>query len=191
MDRDNQQERLHFYIGYLLGVIDGEGSLQLGKDGRGHYVPLIVINNTNIKIIDLVLEAIKYLGLTAYVWTPKYKKNDNCKLVHRVVIQGIKRIARTLALLQKYKYAKHDRGQILKEFCDYRLSIPIDKKYLNLQYLNEDKKYGNKEDEFKKKLTLLNRQGIRPNTKMSALSSETIRSAPKKEEDIVRSYTRV
>lgn len=173
MNRDNQQERLHFYIGYLLGIIDGEGSIQLGKDGRGHYVPEITIANTNEKIVNLIVEAFKYIGFSIYVWKSSIKGNH--KAIYRMTFKGIKRVNNVLKILLQYEFAKKDRAKILKEFCEYRLSIPIDKKYLNLQYLNEEKKYGKIEDEFKKKLTILNMPGIRPNTRMSALSSETIR----------------
>lgn len=189
MDRDNQQERLHFYIGYLLGIMDGEGSFQLGKDGKGHYVPEITIANTNEEIVRLVVECFRQIGFPVYIW--KANGRENHKPVYRMMVKGIRRVNRVLEYLLKYEFAKKDRAKILKEFCEYRLSIPIGKKYLNLSYLNDDKKYGIREDEWKKKLTLLNLPGIRPNTKMSALSSETIRSASKKSEDIVRSYTRV
>jgi len=188
----NPQERQHFYIGYLLGILDADGSFQLGKDGKGHYIPEITIANTNNSIIEKIIEALKFLGLTGYVWTAK-RKRKRWKPVHRVVIKGIKRVARTLELLNNYNFGKKDRALVLKEFCDYRLSIPHKKKYLNIIYRvrNKDRIYGEKEDEFKRRLTLLNMAGIRPNTNMSAVSSETIRQASKMEEDIVRAYTKV
>jgi hypothetical protein len=184
----NQQERSHFKIGYLLGVIDGEGSFQLGNDGYGHYVPEIVISNTDDKIISLVVEALKELGLPAYVWTPKNTKSNH-KPVTRVCIRGIKRLAKVMGFLQNFDYAKKDRGQVIKDFCDYRLSVPIAEKYSNKRYNSTP--YGSHEDEFKRRLTLLNMTGIRKNTKMSEISSETIRLAPPKGDDIVRPYMRV
>ncbi len=128
---DNQQERLHFNIGYLLGIIDGEGSYQLTVDygkrdengGRKRYfTPQTSIFNSDPKIIDKCVQILRELGITFHVWTPKLTKGHSP--VTRIVVHGIGRNKKLLDIVTKYPHGKLDRANILLAFVDRRLSIP-------------------------------------------------------------------
>ena len=54
---DNQQERSAFELGWLIGIIDGEGSFWMSKgiSSNGqyqYYQPVFEIVNTNFEIIS-------------------------------------------------------------------------------------------------------------------------------------------
>jgi len=164
---DNPQERLHFYIGYFLGIIDGEGAYQLGPD-RKYYSPSININNTDQLVIDRIAEALDYLGLPYFVWHPKRHGKEKRKPI-RVVIKGIKRVKRVTDLILKYPSAKKERARLLNEFCKYRLSVPKAGGKTN-QF---DTRYSDIERNFKERLRELNSKH------KGAISSETIRLASK------------
>ena len=106
---DNQQERLHFYIGYLLGMIDGEGSYFIAtkykRKGIVYYMPRIFISNSDEKILGITREAMEFLGLPFYFWEAR-PTTENRKPVHQIRVIGIKRCKRMTDLLLKYPSGK-------------------------------------------------------------------------------------
>ena len=126
----NPQERLHFKIGYILGLIDGEGCYQLENDGSGHYYPSLTIGNTDHLIIKQASQYLEEFGIEYWVWTPKLTGKEKRKYF-RLFVKGIRRMKKLLDLVTQYPHAKLERANILKEYCDYRLSISNKEKYKN------------------------------------------------------------
>lgn len=159
----NQQERLFFEIGYLAGMVDGEGACQFGYKyyykGCKVYSPRITIFNTNPEIIRLTKEFLDHLEIPYYYWSPKWKERDQWQ-GWRVEIGGLKRVKKFTDILLKYPTGKQDRLQVLNDFCNYRLTV-------------NRKKYGLEEQKFFDKLRELNKL-YRGKQKIE--SSETIRS---------------
>lgn len=159
----NQQERLFFDIGYLLGIVDGEGCYQFGKKyeykGYSIYAPRITIFNNNIHIIDRVVEILNKLDITHNVWKTKLRERDRT-VGYRVEIAEVKRVKKFTDILLQYPSGKKERAQLLNDYCKFRLSIPHGKR----------KSYVDQEQIFFKKLKEMNLQ-FRKGTK----SSETIR----------------
>lgn len=155
---DNPQERLHFDIGYLLGLIDGEGSYQLtvdyGKRYKGsrkrYFTPQTSIFNSDPKIIDRCTEILRQLDITFHVWTPKLTKGHTP--VTRIVVHGIKRNKKLLDILTQYEHGKLERAKILLAFVDRRLSIPTEE----LHGIAES--YSELEYELKNKLSMMNKE---------------------------------
>lgn len=162
MDRDNQQGRSHFYIGYILGLIDGEGCYQLENDGKGHFYPSLVISNTNDEIIKMAQSYLRTLGISCWVWSPKLSGKEK-RPYQRLYIKGIKRMKKFLDIFTEYPHAKSYQANLLKEYCKLRLSIPIKELYSN------GKHDYTKELEIKSKLKTLNAKY------KGAFPSETIR----------------
>lgn len=169
---DYQQERLHFKIGYILGLIDGEGCYQLGHDGRGHYYPQLIITNTDQLIIETAYKYLKELNIPCWIWSPK-KYGKEKRQGMRLYIKGIRRMKRFLDLFFKYPHAKKERAFLIKQYCERRLAIPLKELYLNGKHDNSI------EIEIRRKLTDLNKKN------KGAISSETIRLTSH-DEDIVR-----
>ena len=157
------QERLHFKIGYILGLIDGEGCYQLEHDGRGHYYPSLTICNTDPLIIDQLKQYLEELNIEYFVWSPKFYGKEKRPYL-RLFVKGIRRMKVVLDLVTQYPHAKIERAKILKLYCEYRLAIP--KKDL---YKNGNHDY-TKENELRKRLSNLNAKY------KGAKSSTTIRS---------------
>lgn len=151
---DNPQERLPLNIGYLLGLIDGEGSYQLtvdyGSKRKRYFTPQTSIFNSDPKIISRCVEILKELDITFHVWTPKLKKGHSP--VTRIVIHGIKRNKKFLDIITKYDHAKLERAKILLEFVNRRLSIPKTALY------NGTETYSELEYELKNRLSVMNKE---------------------------------
>lgn len=154
---DNQQERLLLNIGYLLGVIDGEGCYQLPVDynvqHKPYFSPSIVIVNTDKRIIDRCSETLHMLNIPHHIWSPKTYGSEKLR-AFRLTVHGIKRCKRYTDELYQYDHAKHDKLSIIKEFVDYRLSIP--ERLLKSGHVQT---YGDKEIDLKRKLNELNAKG--------------------------------
>ena len=154
----NPQERRLFKIGYILGLIDGEGNLGLRSfkqvSGDVNYSPILQVACTDYRIIYKFAEYMDDLGFAVYLCKAKGQKGHKDSL--RFLLKGMKRMEPILTLLLKYPFAKHKQAEILKQFIDYRKSDL--KKH----------PYGKVEKSFKEKMTDLNRKG-------RVESSETIR----------------
>ncbi len=174
---ENQQERLFFDIGYLLGLLDGDGSYQFGRKGRSKkytiYEPKITLFNNNVFIIQKMINILDRLKIAFQVYAPKIHGKEKSQ-TYRISISGIKRVKRFTDLILKFEFGKKERAIILNKYCKLRLSIPYGDRE---KYVEEEKIYFNK-------LKKLNQQ-FRKGTK----SPETIRLTSQEEsEDIVRTY---
>lgn len=162
---DNQQERLHFDMGYLLGMIDGEGSCLLEekyrKNNTFNLIPRIVITNSNPDIFGFLIRIMKNLELPFHIW--ESRPTTNRRILNQIRIVGIKRIKRMTDLLLNYPSGKYEQLKILNDWCNYRLSIPQKAKDNGWTTT-----YGETDRNFKRKLHELHIKG--------AKSSETIRS---------------
>lgn len=163
---DNPQERLHFEIGYILGLIDGEGCYQLEADGRGHFYPSLTIGNTNPLIIEQANAFLKSVGVGSWIWSPKlYGKETRPYL--RLYVKGLKRMKTLLDITTRYPHAKTEQAKTLLQYCEHRLAIPVETLYRNGTH------DCTLEQELKARLSNLN------GAYKGAKSSETIRSASK------------
>ncbi len=181
---DNQQERLDFEIGYLLGIIDGEGHYGLkpewNKQRKRYFYPEVVIANSNPEIITKCSETLKKLEIPHYIYTPKRHRKEKIP-VTRILIKGMKRINKFCQVLGQYPSAKLLQLNTLKEFCDMRLSIPL------TELCNSTNTYSEKELWYKNRVSELN--GLY-SSKAKILRDYTLDALPKSD-DIVRTYAKV
>ncbi len=118
--RDNQQVT-DIEVGWLAGLIDGEGSFDLQS---GHqWTPRIMITNTDQRIIDRAVEIIQRLGVGVYVWT-QTKHNPRHKPIKRLAVRGIKRVHAFLPKIAPALIGKRDQAEKLLNFTTERLSRP-------------------------------------------------------------------
>lgn len=144
---DNQQERLFFDIGYILGIIDGEGCCQFGYKyyykGCKVFSPKITIFNSNPSIIEKTKKCLDRLGVSYYCFAVKAHGREVWP-GWRVEIAGIGRVEKITNLLLPFPSGKQDRLRILNEFCHYRTGAnrtkysEIDQSYfIKLRELNK------------------------------------------------------
>ena len=130
-DTDNQQKRF-MDIGWLVGILDGEGcfSLQKTSGWKGTKYPssspLIQITNTNPLIILKASKIIRELGLASRVYLQKQKE---CRLCYRIVVIGMKRVQRFLEFMLPYMECRREQAETLMKYVESRLSKGIREPY--------------------------------------------------------------
>ena len=147
----NQQERLFFDIGYILGMIDGEGSYQIAPKYKYKnytmYAPRISIYNNNPHIIQQTINALKNWNIIFSVYAPPLHSGET-RVCYRIYIEGIKRCKKLTDILLQFPSGKKERVQLINDFCNYRLSFSKNKK--------ENETYSYKVEAFRKQISLLN-----------------------------------
>lgn len=142
----NQQERL-FDIGYLLGIIDGEGCCQFGYKylykGCKVFSPRITIFNTNPNILQKIKDSLDNLEVSYYFFTIKLYGKAKWP-GWRIEIHGLKNIKKLTDMLLQYPSGKNERLQVLNDFCVFRL-------------IKKGKKFSEEEQAYFKKLSQLNK----------------------------------
>lgn len=144
---DNPQVT-EFEIGWLIGIIDGEGCYTLAKTvrhGDVSLIPGIKIVNTNLEIVEEIIRILKALGIAHYVYNAWRTKNQ--KPAKRIEIMGLLRIKKFFDLLFNRMRCRIDQATILREFVELRLSK------------EQKEPYGNEEHTLYSILRNLNRQG--------------------------------
>lgn len=150
MNRDNQQVKSLFDIGWISAMIDGEGWLIFNKQKlpsqNYRYVPVIGINNTSLKLVDKMCEILDEWQIG--YWRGKRNfKNPRWKRQYIIRISGFKRCMKLLPLLEEYLVDKNEQAKLLREFIEYRLSLP------NIHF----NKCGEKEEAYRQRLQQLNK----------------------------------
>jgi len=171
---DNQQERQIFDIGWLVGLIDGEGCFSLskiktGKLKRADYIyPQIVVSSTSPEITAKTHQVLRNLGIASHtVYYPKVGSPH--KPVWSVRIAGIKRIKHFMDVMFDYLECRRAQAYCMKRYVELRLSKPRHAPY-------------DEENELLDQLKILNHRGI-------SESPESIRQASQ-EDDVLRASTK-
>lgn len=149
----NQPPSSSIKLGWLAGIIDGEGCLQLAKQkyrDRFHYRPQIVIGNTNPKIIEEIRNIAKEFELPIYILEKRYRAMNSTSMTEVVQIMGLKRVQKWLEIITPYLIGKKEQAIIVKNFIQHRLEQPNSFSGLNT--------FGEKDLEFRKMLDLVNHQ---------------------------------
>ena len=137
-----------FSVGWLTGIIDGEGWLilnrQLLSSKNYRYVPVIGMNTTSDKIADEFHRLLRVLNVG--VWRGlRHFKNPKHKKQHQFNVRGFKRCLLLIELIDGRLIEKQTQLDLLKEYIMFRLSLPLkspcgtleDEYYQKLKGLNE------------------------------------------------------
>jgi hypothetical protein len=123
----NQHPSNEIGLGWLAGIIDGEGCFQLARQKYGnrqqHYRPQISIGNNNTLIIDECVRIAKENGMATYVLSRKAPQPHQAD---RYVIQivGLQRCKKWVEVIEPYLIGKKLQSEIMGRYINYRLSIP-------------------------------------------------------------------
>jgi len=130
---DDQQIRL-LDLGWLIGAIEGEGTLTLvvhRKLKRGYVywyvVPYCMIANTELPFIEKFMKICKEFNIGCYKM--EKRATGNRKLCYSVRIAGLKRMENLLNLIQEHLVIKTEQAKIIREFINYRKSVPLKTPY--------------------------------------------------------------
>jgi len=129
---DNQQITA-FEIGWLAGIIDGEGYMGLQKEiDRRHREHIIIdsqihITNTEEKIILKARDIMRKIGINPYIRATKQKNVK--KDIFILQIHRFAAVRKLLEVLIPYLTGtKKERAELIYEFCKLRLNAPTYRK---------------------------------------------------------------
>lgn len=122
----NQQERpAEGELGWLGGMLDGEGSLALTCNNTHRSIyPIISITTVDENIIKKCEEIIKKIGIefgSVYYVPPRGKQRRSS---HTIRVSTAKRVKSFLTVLKPYIFGKTHQVDFLIEWCSIRTSLP-------------------------------------------------------------------
>lgn len=149
---DNQQPSIsEFELGWLCGVIDGEGCIGLWSRGgsRSHeYKPGMRIANTSKPLVDKVCALLKSIDVGCHVTYYK-PRNERSKEYWAITVEGFKRLNKLLPVIKDILVEKKAQAALLWAWCESRQS-----KWKSLEYSEF-------ELDIPKQLSALNYRGLR------------------------------
>jgi predicted transcriptional regulator len=125
----NQQVTVsQFDLGWLIGIIDGEGSFWIAKSPTG-MTPVVEIVNTNFDIIEKIANILTRLGLAYHVYVPK--RSSRQREYKKLEIKGVKRLKKFFDLLMPYFECRFLQADSLNQFVQIRYGKTNADKYGN------------------------------------------------------------
>ena len=140
---DNQQGKMHFNIGWLVGMIEGEGCITLAAGARtnskyGHKIsPYLSITSTDKRLIDKAIEIIDFFHLPVHLDKREYHNGKKWKDRYTLQVFGQKRVKEWLILIKPYLVGKQEQAEIVLSFIEQRQKI-LNKHPWHKPYTNED-----------------------------------------------------
>lgn len=108
-------------IGWLAGIIDGEGSISMTITNKRVYTPWVTIYNTDEKIILKVQSLLESIGVSKPVH--KFgRKNPHHKPSYHIQISKHAEIKLLLDLVVPHLSGKRERAEIMLEFVNARIA---------------------------------------------------------------------
>lgn len=108
-----------FDLGWLIGVIDGEGCFSIYRN-KNRYCGVFRLNNTNFNITT------KFSGLLTQVgieWTTfTVPKSEKCRSVRQITVATYEDIQKLCTLILPYMECRFDQAWLLNEFVKLRLN---------------------------------------------------------------------
>lgn len=142
MNTDNQQQTVSdFEVGWMTGLIEGEGTVSLTickRNGRGQQIrviPRVIVANSDVAIIEKYLDILGRMGIGKYVRRTKPNNLKVSKLfamqgirtnfrdITTVYVEGFKRMLRLLTTVTQHMVGeKKLRASLLLKFIQKRVS---------------------------------------------------------------------
>ena len=122
-----------FELGWLAGIIDGEGSILIVKRGPT-YVPEVKMTNTSKVLIDSYCDILDRLDISYHCYGKH--KAGNRKYQWTVAVSGRPRVNKCLLAIQDLVIAKRRQAEKVLEWIELRgldLRGPYTAEQLNLR----------------------------------------------------------
>jgi len=125
VDSGNPQVERARELGWLAGIIDGEGCITLARAQKKHhentpwFLPLIHISNTDPYIISEIVRIMRKYELPFWLQHRRTGKYAN-KNLYLVMIDGMKRVKKLLDVVIPYLIGKKEEAVTVREFIQYR-----------------------------------------------------------------------
>jgi hypothetical protein len=152
---ENQQAKSHFEMGWLAGIIDGEGWLILNEQKlpskNVRMVPVIGVNCTSQLMIDEIQRICHKHNIGTWVGERKFDNHWKDQFV--INIRGQERAKKLLDLIGHRLILKSPQAALLLRFIEYRQAKTV------------HDPYGEAEQAFRRELQKLNQKGKASTTK--------------------------
>jgi hypothetical protein len=133
MDADNQQRRLDIKLGWLGGIIDGEGMITVIKRSSSYsFIPRVSIANSDLAIIKEASRILEELNIMYHLQSKNYYVGEKERIKYEVLINGLKRCSKVLPYIIPYLVSKKDKAERLLSWCKHRLSVKPNSKYTEM-----------------------------------------------------------
>lgn len=123
MNRDNPQTNTYYDIGWIVGIIEGEGWMifnrQLQPSKSYRYVPVIGMNTTSEEILRKYINILKKWDIGVWVGKRRFLKTNN-KDQWMTNVRGFKRCSKLIPILKPYLTAKKKQLDLLEQYILYR-----------------------------------------------------------------------
>lgn len=113
------QQVTDFDIGWLVGILDGEGCFCLAKtkENKGYQISIKFVN-TNLFIIDELVRILKALNIPYFVYDAI--RADNQQPAKRVEVNGLTDVKKFIDFFYSYLLCKKDQAFLMREYIDLR-----------------------------------------------------------------------
>jgi hypothetical protein len=113
-------------LAYLAGIIDGEGTVTLERNGTRRlsgvmgFSPKVIVANSNRALIQRVVDIFVMLGVTPYIKSQEAGKYSRGKVMYWVSTMSLTKCAKILRPLLPYLVAKNAQARIVLDFIERR-----------------------------------------------------------------------
>ncbi len=108
-----------FDLGWLIGILDGEGSFSILKN-KQYLKPTIQLSNTNFSIISKFTNILNQLGAKwAMSFRPETTKNNASKNITVAALESLRTVLETII---PYMECRFTQANYLFEFVNLRLN---------------------------------------------------------------------
>ena len=125
---DNQQPSIsEFELGWLCGVIDGEGCIGLWSRGgkrSSEYKPGLRLANTSKPLVDKFCLLLSALNVGHHV-THYGPRNERSKEYWAVTVEGFKRLSNLLPVIKDCLIEKKPQADLVWQWCASRMSKSV------------------------------------------------------------------
>lgn len=124
----NQQETISdIEMSWLAGILDGEGSIGISRmmshRKNPTLTPRISIGNTNMDIINHVVDILKRIPITMFVEKRQKVNNKNWKQASVIQISHISGVKSLLDKVTPFLIGKKSQAELLLSFVNSRMEV--------------------------------------------------------------------
>lgn len=127
-------------LGWIAGILDGEGWFTINKDSRGDWYSIRVgVGNTDEKMIDVLYSLVG--GGKHKLKQKQDKRFPKTKLKQQYswYLDGCGQVSSLLSVVYPYLVTKKERARLIIEYCTHKMLYGTNDEYyyLKLKELNK------------------------------------------------------
>ena len=111
MNKTQDTQKQEILFSYLAGIVDGEGTIRIGKGGSTKYYASISVGNTNKEVIDLLTKTFGSKTRLERIGVP------NRQSMYRWGTSGNLSVPKIIKRLLPYLIIKRKQAEIVLKFC--------------------------------------------------------------------------